>query len=166
MTQEFPYPAKILSDAAKSFQELGSQNLNAVNSYMPPMAQALAKFGLEMMRFSAKRFVECSELPEKLGKCQSTPEMFRKQMAFFDGMRQQYTEEWFRLVEILGDFSWQNVRPNGAASIDTIPGWNAMTAWMQPGAPRAPEAPPKGEEKQPAAQAAQPMTSSTPRVAA
>jgi hypothetical protein len=153
MTQEFPYPAKLFADAAKSFQELSGQNLNAMNAYMPPLAQALAKFNLEMMRFTAKRVVECSELPEKLGKCQSTPDMFKQQMGFIESMRQQYTEEWFRLMEILGDMSWQNYRPDSGLTMDAAPGWNAMTAWMQKTASQSPQK----RDDQPGA--AQPLSS-------
>lgn len=130
MTQEYPNPAKLFADATKSFQELSGQNLSAFNAFMPPLAQATAKFSLELMRFAARRAVECSELPDKLGKCQSAPEMFRQQMSFLEAQRQQYTEEWFRLMEIATDTSWLTYRAETAAPVETLPGWGAMAAWL------------------------------------
>lgn len=127
MNQEFPYPAKLFADAAKSFQELSSQNLNSMNSYVPPIAQTMVKLSIEMTRLAAKRAVECSELPEKLAKCQSTPEMFRVQMSFLDTMRQQYTEEWLRLLEIVNEMSWNAIKPDGAETAEMAPGWPPMT---------------------------------------
>jgi hypothetical protein len=134
MTQEFPYPAKLFADAAKSFQELSGQNLNGVNTYMPPAAQAMTKFSLEMMRFASKRAVECSELPDKLAKCQSTPDMFRVQMSFLENMRQQYAEEWFRLMELANDMPWQSFRMDSfpmtmGGTAETQPNWGDMSSW-------------------------------------
>lgn len=139
MNQEFPYPAKLFADAAKSFQELSGQNLNSMGGYVPPIAQTMVKFNIEMMRLAAKRAVECSELPEKLAKCQSTPEMFKVQMNFLETMRQQYTEEWLRLMEITNEMSWSAIKPDGAAAAaETTPSWPGMAAgWggMTPWAP-------------------------------
>jgi len=129
MNQEFPFPAKLFADAAKQFQELGGQNLNNVGAYLPPIAQAMMKFNIEMMRFASKRSVECSELPEKMAKCLTTPDMFRAQMSFVETMRQQYAEEWFRLLEIMGEFSWSAMKPDGAMNVEAAPNWSGMTAW-------------------------------------
>jgi hypothetical protein len=155
MNQELTYPAKLFTDAAKSFQEMGGRNLDAVNAYMPPVAQAMTKLSLEMMRFAAARAVECSELPEKLGKCQSTPEMFRQQMAFLENMRQQYAEEWFRLMEIGSDLSWRSFRPEGMGP-EASTGWSAMASWM-------PQAAWQKSDEQPAAE--QPAPAPSPRAA-
>jgi hypothetical protein len=129
MNQEFPFPAKLLADAAKSFQELGGQSLSGAGAYFPPIAQAMMKFNLEMMRLTARRAVECSELPEKLAKCQSSPEMFKVQMNFLETMRQQYTEEWLRLLEITNEMAWSAVRPNGQVAAESAAGWPGMAAW-------------------------------------
>jgi hypothetical protein len=134
MTQEFPYPTKLFADAAKSFQELSGQNLNSINTYMPPVAQAMTKVSLEMMRFASKRAVECSELPDKLSKCQSTPDMFRVQMSFFESLRQQYAEEWFRLMELANDMSMQSFRTdmfpaNMGSNAETRPNWGDISSW-------------------------------------
>lgn len=130
MNQEFPFPAKLFADAAKSFQDLSGQNLSSAGNFVPPMAQAMMKINIEMMRFAAKRAAECVDVPEKMAKCQSTPEMFKVQMNFLEAMRQQYAEEWFRLLEIANEMSWNSIRPDGAMSSETSPNWSGMTAWM------------------------------------
>lgn len=103
----------------RQLNEISRQNLSYLSGTLPPFAAALAKWNLEMLRFSTQRAVEYREFSERMSQCRSPVDVWAEQKRFFEHMQNEYAEEMGRLLDLMNGIS--NMPPEsgehaGAAS--------------------------------------------------
>jgi len=94
-----------VTDIFEQLSNVNRQNLKYLSGALPPFAAALAKWNLEMLRFSAQRAVEYREMSERLAKCRSPVDVWSEQKRFFEDMQSTYSEEMGRLLELMNGIS-------------------------------------------------------------
>jgi len=120
-------------DFFRQLKDLGRQNVSYWTSSLPPFAAALAKWNLEMMRFSAKRSLEYRELSSRISQCRTPMEIWGEQRRFFEHMQQEYTQEMHRLLELVGDMPGVQTPSESRAGTADSP-----TETAQPGTSESP----------------------------
>jgi len=89
----------------RQLNEMSRENLSYLSGTLPPFASALAKWNLEMLRFSTQRAVEYREFSERMAQCRSPMDVWAEQKRFFEHMQSEYAEEMGRLLELLNGIS-------------------------------------------------------------
>jgi len=120
-------------DFVKQLNQISRQNLSYLSGTMPPFAAALAKWNMEMLRFSAQRALEYRELSTRMAQCRSPAEVWTEQKRFFEHMQDEYAEEMGRLLDLLNGIA--HVKPEdgeyaseaGRAAADQSEGPAAQT---------------------------------------
>jgi len=111
-------------DVLRQLNEISRQNLSYLTGALPPFTAALAKWNLEMLRFSAQRALEYRELSARLSQCRTPVELWGEQTRFFEHMQEEYAEEMGRLLDLLNGIS--QVKPEeGEAGVSSKAGETA-----------------------------------------
>jgi len=102
-------------DVLRQLNEISRSNISYLTGTLPPFAAALAKWNLEMLRFSAQRALEYRELSARMTQCRTPVEVWTEQKRFFEHMQGEYAEEMGRLLDLMNGIS--QVKPEeGEAS--------------------------------------------------
>lgn len=103
-------------DVFRQLNEISRQNLSYLTGTLPPFTAALAKWNLEMLRFSAQRALEYRELSARMAQCRTPVEVWAEQKRFFDHMQTEYAEELGRLLDLMNGISHGQPRGGDTAA--------------------------------------------------
>jgi len=103
-------------DVFRQLHDISRQNLSYLSGTLPPLAASLAKWNLEMLRFSTQRALEYRDLSQRMAQCRTPMEVWSEQTRFFENLQTEFSEEMGRLLQLLNGIPNLSVESAGATS--------------------------------------------------
>jgi len=125
-------------DVLRQLNEMNRHNLSYMTGTLPPFAAALAKWNLEMLRFSAQRALEYRDLSSRMAQCRTPVEVWGEQKRFFEHLQAGYAEEMGRLLDLMNDISHVQPGDDEESSAPSPQASESETAPLQTAADSSP----------------------------